>query len=149
MTRRWRRCPGARTVGLMTRFVIDPPALLAIVREENPMPLHHRLVAPHAIRTAALELLLAEVESGKAGEAEALALHDAMTALKIRTLGDRVSRSTAWKLARAHGWVALGHAEYLAIGMLQADALVALDPRLAARASGIVPLAPFPALFDA
>lgn len=132
----------------MTRFVIDPPALLAIVRAGAPVHPGHQLVAPHAIRTTALELLLAEVEAGTLGEAEALALHESMTAVKIRTLDDRVSRGTAWKLARKHGWDSLGDAEYLAVGVLQADALVALDAQLTARATGIVPLAPLPALFS-
>lgn len=95
----------------MTRFVIDPPALLAIVREGTPVHPHHQLVAPHAIRTVALELLLAEVAGGTLGEVEAMALHDFMTAIKIRTLGDRVSRGAAWKLARRHGWETLGNAE--------------------------------------
>lgn len=138
-----------RTVGFMTRFVIDPLALLAILRASTPVHPEHQLVAPHAIRTAALELLLSEVEAGTLGESEALALHDAMTALKIRTLGDRVSRGSAWKLARAHGWKTMENAEYLAIGVLQADALVALDPQLTARAAGVLPLAPFSALFSA
>ena len=132
----------------MTRFVIDPPALLAIVRAGTPVHPSHQLVAPHAIRTAALELLLAEVDAGTLDEAGALTLHEAMTAVKIRTLGDRVSRGTAWKLARKHGWDSLGHAEYLALVVLQADALVALDAQLAARAAGIVPLAPLPVLFS-
>ncbi|MGB9033040.1 MAG: hypothetical protein WCC45_00780 [Paeniglutamicibacter sp.] len=132
----------------MTRFAIDPPALLAIVRADTTVHPDHRLVAPHAVRTAALGLLLAEVRAGTLDEAEALALHEAMTAVKIRTLGDRVSRGTAWKLARTHGWASLGDAEYLAVGMLQADALVTLDPRLAAQAAGVLPLAPFPALFS-
>ena len=130
----------------MTRFVIDPPALLAIVRAGAPVHPGHQLVAPHAIRTTALELLLAEVEAGTLGEAEALALHEAMTAVKIRTLGDRVSRGTAWKLARQHGWETLGPAEYLAVGVLQADALVTLDPGLAEKADGVIPRAPLSAL---
>lgn len=133
----------------MTRFVIDPLALLAIVRTNTPIYPNHQLVAPHSIRTEALELLLAEVEAGTLGESEALVLHDAMTSLKIRTLGDRVSRSTAWKLARTHGWGTLGNAEYLALGVLQADALVALDPQLAAQAVSILPLAPLSTLFSA
>ena len=133
----------------MTRFLIDPPALLAIVRADTTVHPDHRLVAPHAVRTAALELLLAEVEAGTLGEAEALALHEAMTAVKIRTLGDRVSRGTVWKLARTHGWETLGHAEYLSVGVLQADALVALDPELVAKADGIVPLAQISALLSA
>ena len=63
----------------------------------------------------------------------------------MRLLNDRVSRRTAWKIAREQG--ALTHdAEYLAITRMQADALVTIDPKLAARAEGLVPLAPMIAL---
>ena len=61
-------------------------------------------------------------------------------------LGDRGSRSTAWKIARDNDWAAIGDAEYLAITKLQADALVALDPELKAKSRGIVPLAEFQVL---
>jgi predicted nucleic acid-binding protein len=37
-------------------------------------------------------------------------------------------------------------AEYLAVTRLQADALVTVDPELAAKAEGVVPLAPVTAL---
>jgi predicted nucleic acid-binding protein len=42
----------------------------------------------------------------------------------MRLLGDRVSRRTAWKIAREHGWETTYDAEYLAVAKLQADALV-------------------------
>jgi predicted nucleic acid-binding protein len=64
-----------------------------------------------------------------------------MTELKIRLLGDRVSRRTAWDIALAHGWDTLRDAEYLAVTRLQADALVTVDPSLAAVAAGMVPTA--------
>jgi predicted nucleic acid-binding protein len=64
-----------------------------------------------------------------------------MTELKIRTLGDRVSRRTAWKIALERDWDTLRDAEYLAVTKLQADALITVDPELAAKADGIVPLA--------
>jgi hypothetical protein len=40
--------------------------------------------------------------------AEDLALqhHERLTELKMRLLGDRVSRRTAWKVAREQGWEA-------------------------------------------
>ncbi|MGP7812974.1 MULTISPECIES: hypothetical protein [Micrococcaceae] len=133
----------------MTRFLIDPPVLLAIAQEGVSIHSDHQLVAPHAVRVEAMELLLTEVAAGTMPEAAALELHDAMTAVKIRTLGDRGSRGTAWKLARKHGWASLGRAEYLAIGVLQADALVALDQQLATQATDILPLAPFSALSTA
>ena len=55
-----------------------------------------------------------------------------MTEIKIRLLGDRVSRKTAWRVAREHDWDTLRDAEYLAVTRLQADALVTVDPGLAA-----------------
>ena len=130
----------------MTRFALDPPALLELVRSsEQPHP-SHRLVAPNALRSQALDLLLTDVRVGTLSEEEALALHERCTRLKIRLLGDRVSRRTAWTLAAAHGWT-ISDAEYLAVARLQADALVALDPGLAAKAEGIVLFAPLTDLF--
>ncbi len=130
----------------MTRFVVDPEALVEFVRAGRPLAAGHQLVAPNAIRTQALELLLREVDDGRLSESDALALHELVTGLKMRLLGDRVSRRVAWKLAREHGWDDLRNAEYLAVTQLQADALVAGDTELARLASGIVPLAPPSAL---
>jgi hypothetical protein len=42
----------------------------------------------------------------------------------MRLLGDRVSRRTACKITREHGWETTYDAEYLAVAKLQADALV-------------------------
>jgi hypothetical protein len=106
----------------------------------------HQLVAPNAIRMQALELLLCAVKGGRVSEQDALALHERMTALKMRLLGDRVSRRAAWNLAREPGWDDLRYAEYLAVTQLQADALVAGDHELARLASDIVALAPTSAL---
>jgi predicted nucleic acid-binding protein len=64
----------------------------------------------------------------------------------MRLLSDRVSRRTAWKIARDQGWDTTYDAEYLAVTKLQADALVTVDAAFAARAEEIVPLAPFGAL---
>ena len=64
----------------------------------------------------------------------------------MRLLGDRMSRRTAWKLAIEHDWDDLSAAEYLAVCLLQADAFVTVDPTMATRAEGIVPLAPVSAL---
>lgn len=130
----------------MARFVVDAPTLLHLVTEGTPLHPSHRLVAPNAVRTQALTLLLQAVGRSELDESEALARHEAMTALKVRLLGDRVSRRTAWRLARERGWDTLEHAEYLAVTRLQADALVTVDPAMAARADGLVPLAPLSAL---
>ncbi len=131
---------------LMTRFAIDPPTLLELADGRHRVNPIHRLVAPNSIRLQALELLLQRVRDRELSERAALSLHDGITELKIRLLGDRVSRRTAWQIAREHDWDTLREAEYLAVAKLQADALTALDPEMVARAEGIVRLAPFPEL---
>ena len=125
----------------MTRFVIDPPTLVLLAEDGRPIDPAHQLVAPNSIRSQALDLLLQTVSAGELTEKAALELHERMTELKIRVLGDRVSRRTAWRIAREHNWPTIRDAEYLAIAKLQADALIATDPELAAKTSGLVPLA--------
>jgi predicted nucleic acid-binding protein len=61
-------------------------------------------------------------------------------------LGDRLSRGTAWRIAREHDWETLRDAEYLAVARLQADALVTMDAGLAAKAENVVAVAPLEAL---
>ena len=123
----------------MTRFVIDPPTLIQLAQDDRRIDTTHQLVAPNSIRSQALDLLLHSVRSGELAEEAALDLHERMTEMKIRVLGDRVSRRTAWRIAREHNRTTIRDAEYLAIAKLQADALIATDPELAAKASGLVP----------
>jgi len=125
----------------MARYVIDAPTLLHLVDAGIHVDPGHQLVAPSSIRSEALELLLHDVRAGKRTEAAAMNVHERLTAIKIRLLGDRVSRRTAWRLARQHDWNTLRDAEYLAITQLQADALVTVDQRLVARAHDVVPVA--------
>ena len=132
----------------MTRYAIDAPTLLHLVDHALRVDPSHQLVAPNRIRSEALELLLGEVRAGVRQEKQALAAHERMTELKMRLLGDRVSRGTAWRLAREHGWPTLREAEYLAVTRLQADALVTVDPELAATADGVVPVASLEALLS-
>lgn len=130
----------------MTRYVIDATTLLHLVAAEVDIHPDHQLVAPNVIRSQALALLLGAVRRGDLTESQALEQHERLTELKMRLLGDRVSRRTAWKIAREHHWDTTGAAEYLAVTRLQADALVTVDPALAALAEGLVPLAPVSAL---
>ena len=130
----------------MARYVIDAPTLLHIVAEDVEVSSAHQLVAPNLIRSQALSLLLAAVRAGEITEAVALQRHERLTEIKMRLLGDRVSRRTAWKIAREHGWDTTFDAEYLAVCKLQADALITIDEALAAKAADIVPLAPLAAL---
>jgi len=125
----------------MARYVIDAPTLLHLVDHELGVDPAHQLVAPNSIRSEALELLLHAVRRGDRTEKDALQKHERMTELKIRALGDRVSRRTAWRIALEQGWDSLRDAEYLAVTRLQADALVTVDPELAATAHGVVPTA--------
>lgn len=118
----------------MARYVIDAPTLLHLADAGLHVDPGHQLAAPNSIRSEALELLLHDVRAGKRTEAAALEAHERMTEIKMRLLGDRVSRRTAWQVARQHDWDTLRDAEYLALTRLQADALVTVDPHLAAAA---------------
>ena len=124
----------------MTRFVIDAPTLLHLVAEGVAVAPEHRLVGPQGLRSQALDLLFAAVRRGELSEEQALHRHEAMTGVKIRLLGDRVSRRVAWKTAREHGLDSVLDAEYLAIAQLQADVFVTVDPAARARAEGVVPV---------
>jgi predicted nucleic acid-binding protein len=125
----------------MARYVIDAPTLLHLVDAGLHVDPGHQLVAPSSIRSEALELLLHDVRAGKRTETAALEAHERMTEIKMRLLGDRVSRRTAWQIARRHDWDTLRDAEYLALTRLQADALVTVDRHLAATARDAVAVA--------
>jgi predicted nucleic acid-binding protein len=130
----------------VTRYAIDARTLLHLVADDVHVSPAHQLVAPNLIRSQALSLLFAAVRDGEITEEVALQRHERVTEIKMRLLGDRVSRRTAWKIAREHGWETTFDAEYLAVCKLQADALVTIDQALAAKAAHIVPLAPVEAL---
>ena len=132
----------------MTRYAIDAPTLLHIVTQQLAVNPEHQLVAPHAIRSQALTILLGQVRRGELTEQQANALHTRLTELNIRVLGDRVSRATSFKLANEQGWETTFDAEYVAVARLQADALVTVDPEMAQKAEGLVPLAPVSALVE-
>lgn len=132
----------------MTRYVIDAPTLLQVVADDVQIRDGHQLVAPNSIRSQALTLLLEAVGRGELTDAEALARHTRLTEVKMRLLGDRVSRRTAWRIARDHGWATLNEAEYIAITRLQADALITVDPDLISKAENLVLLAPVAALSE-
>ena len=124
----------------MNRVVIDAPTLLHVVAIGLPVATGHQLVAPQVIRSQAENLLFQDVRHGRLAEDEALRRLEALTAVKVRLLGDRVSRRVAWQIAREHGLDGTTDAEYLAVTRLQADVFVTVDPSARARAEGIVPL---------
>lgn len=130
----------------MTRYVIDAATLVHLLASDIRIDSSHQIVAPNAIRSQALSLLLAAVQRGELAEDVALMQHERLTELKMRLLGDRVSRRTAWKIALERGWKTIFEAEYIAVAKLQGDALVTIDGDLASQAKDIVPLAPISAL---
>lgn len=130
----------------MTRFVIDPLAAIKIIRDGVAIAEGHQLVAPSILRSQCLGILYREVRAGRLDAKAAPALLDGITSLRIRLLGDRSSRAAAWKIAHMLDWDDPLQAEYLAVTQLQADAFITLDPELAGKADGVVPLAPFAAL---
>jgi predicted nucleic acid-binding protein len=133
----------------MARYVIDAPTLLHLIDSDVRVDPSHQLVAPNSIRSEALALLLRDVRDGRRTDADALAAHERVTELKMRLLGDRVSRGTAWRIAREQNWDTLRDAEYLAVARLQADALITIDGRLAAAAKRLgTPVADVDALLE-
>lgn len=127
----------------MTRYAIDAGIALRLIREGADADPAHQLVGPAVLRSHALDMLYRDVREGTITEAEGREQLERIAALKMRLLGDRVSRATAWKIASALGWDDIGSAEYLAVASLQADALVTDDPQLEAAAQGIVRVAAY------
>jgi len=124
----------------VTRFAIDAPTLIHIVSEHLEVHAAHQIVAPNAVRSQALTLLLEAARRGQMTEKDALALEDRTTVVKMRLLGDRVSRRTAWRIAREQGWADLVEAEHVAVTRLQADALVSVDTDFTRRLQALVPI---------
>ncbi len=129
------------------RFAITLDTAERLIRERDVAAPHHSLVAPTLLRSQLLDGLYRSVRRQEFDRKEAGARLDHMRALKIRLLGDRVLQKTAWDLADRLGWEDTLGAEYVALAILQADALVTLDQALARSLAGVVPVAPYDALF--
>ena len=127
----------------MTRYAIDAEIALRLLRDGSDADRRHQLVGPAVLRSQALSILYRDVRAGRVEEAEGRRQLEALAAMKIRLLGDRVSRATAWKIAAQLDWDDIAASEYLAVASLQADALVTDDDDLASAASGIVRVAPY------
>ncbi|WP_344752509.1 type II toxin-antitoxin system VapC family toxin [Leifsonella bigeumensis] len=130
----------------MTRFAIDALTAVRLAREDIAVPDEHQLVAPKLLQSHALSIVYRAVRRGELDDAEAHAILDRVTTMRIRLLGDRVSRATAWHVARRLDHEDTAVAEYIAIAQLQADAFVTLDDDLARQVGELVTLAPFEAL---
>ena len=130
----------------MTRYAIDALTAIRLVREGLTVPDEHQLVAPKSLQTQAMSQLYREVRAGSLSEEDARAILDGITTMRIRLLGDRVSRGHAWRIAEQLDWDDTTNAEYVAVAKLQADAFITLDERLAREVEGVVPTAPFESL---
>ena len=130
----------------MTRIAIDAPTAVRLLTENIVVSDEHQLVAPNLLRSQAMSLIYASVRDGSLSESDARQLLERLTTMRIRLLGDRVSRGTAFRLALSLGWDDTPLAEYVAVAQLQADAFVTGDADLAAAVSGIVTVVPFEVL---
>ncbi|GIG23407.1 hypothetical protein Cch01nite_41310 [Cellulomonas chitinilytica] len=132
----------------MTRFVVDGGAALRLAETGAQVPDVHVLLAPTLLRSQVLSTMHEAVHRGEVPAAEARRRVAAVGKLRIRLLGDAVLRGTAWQVADRLGWESTYAAEYVALTLLQADALVTLDADLARAVAPEVRTAPFDALLD-
>ena len=124
----------------MTRYGIDAATALRLIGEQSDADRRHQLVAPSVLRSDVMSMLYREVRAGRIAAAAGRQQLETLAGLKIRLLGDRVSRSAAWKIAAGLGWDDIAASEYLAVASLQADVLVTDDEDLALAAAGLVPV---------
>lgn len=130
----------------MSRFVITPDVARRLAAEAAVPADGVALLAPTLLRSQLLADLYGEVGRGELARRDAERYLDHVRALRIRLLGDRVLQRVAWQVAEQLGWPDTLDAEYVALTRLHADALVTLDPRLAAAVEGVVELAPYEAI---
>jgi len=130
----------------MTRFAIDAATAVRLAREGVVVSAEHQLVAPNLLHSQALSIVYRSVRAGDLGGDEARTIFDGITTMRVRLLGDRVSRATAYRVAEQLDFDDTTDAEYIAVAQLQADAFVTADIGLARRVAGIVTVAPYEAL---
>jgi hypothetical protein len=136
-----------RHAGAMTRYALDAASLLRLLDDDRSVADGHSLVAPALVRSDVLAALYADVRAGRRSETDGRARLERLAECRIRLLGDRVSRATAWRIATAAEADDIAVAEYVAVASLQADALVASDPEIRALAGETVTLADYDDLF--
>ncbi len=130
----------------MSRFVLHVSAVLALGEREAEPPGAHRLLAPTLLRSQVLSALHEAVHGGALEPDAARRRLDWIGRLPVRLLGDAVLRRRAWEIADRLGWPSTYDAEYVALTLLQADALITLDKGLERAVRGIVETAPLTVL---
>jgi predicted nucleic acid-binding protein len=130
----------------MSRFVVHVSAVLALAAREGEVSREHELLAPTLLRSQVLSALHEAVHRGDLDAAEAKRRLAWVNAQRLRLLGDAVLRRRSWEIADELGWPSTYDAEYVALTILQADALITLDSKLERAVRGIVATAPLEAL---
>ena len=130
----------------MARFVVDCGVVLRLASEGLDVPGGHELLAPTLLRSQTLSALHEAVRRGELPADVAREHLARIGRMPIRLLGDAVLRRRAWEVADQLGWASTYDAEYVALTLLQADAFVTLDKKLARSVQGIVATASFDAL---
>jgi len=130
----------------MTKFVVDPSAVLHLASAGIEVRGAHKLLAPTLLRSQTLSAMHEAVQRGEIPADVARDRLARIGRMPIRLLGDAVLRRRAWDLAEQLGWASTYNAEYVALTQLQADAFVTLDAALARSVEGIVAIASIDAL---
>ena len=130
----------------MTRFVVDAGTVLELAGAGTQVASEHELLAPTLLRSQTLSLLHEAVQRCELPADSARELLSAIGRMPIRLLGDAVLRRRAWEVAERLGWASTYDAEYVALTLLQADALVTVNAALAQSVEGIVATASIDAL---
>jgi predicted nucleic acid-binding protein len=130
----------------VARFVVDCGVVLRLASEGLDVRGGHELLAPTLLRSQTLSALHEAVRRGDLPADVAREHLARIGKMPIRLLGDAVLRRRAWEVADQLGWASTYDAEYVALTLLQADAFVTLDKKLARSVQGIVATASFDAL---
>jgi predicted nucleic acid-binding protein len=130
----------------MTRYVLDAGAVLQLARKRIEVRPEHELLAPTLLRSQTLDRLHRAVAEDEISPEAAREQLEYIGRLPIRLLGDAVLRRKAWTVADQLGWASTLDAEYVALTLLQGDAYITLDKRLAREVEGMVKTAPLEAL---
>jgi predicted nucleic acid-binding protein len=130
----------------MARFVVHLSAVLALAELEAEIPAEHELLAPTLLRSQVLSVLHEAVHGGELDAGAARMRLEWIGKLPVRLLGDAALRRRAWEIADRLDWPSTYDAEYVALTLLQADALITLDEGLERAVRGIVETAPLKVL---
>ena len=130
----------------MTKYVIGPDVAIRLARDQAVIGEDHQILAPALLRSQVLSSLYQAVHRGEMTKKDAEQRLNYVRGLRIRLLGDRVLQKVAWKVADQLGWPDTLVAEYVALTLLQADALITLDEQLAHDVRDLVTVAPIEAL---